>query len=71
MLTRDYEKEFFAALQKQDFVEAKKIMEALKKEFDECPPGTPDKRQLKALLMALYEKFKVEVETKQMFGKMV
>ena len=69
-LNRDYEKDFFAALEKQDYVAAKKIMEKLKQEFDECAPGTPDKAQLKALLLALYEKFKSEVEARQTFDKM-
>jgi hypothetical protein len=62
-LTRDYEKELFAALDKRDIPQAKKVLHALKEQFDQCPAGTQDKEQLRMLLLELYRKFKEHVDT--------
>lgn len=57
-LTRDYEEEFLAALDRGNVAEAKRVLHDLKGKFDEHPAGTPEKRQLKLLLTDLYERFK-------------
>lgn len=57
-LTRDYEKEMNAALERGDIIAAKQILHTLKDQFDTCPEGSQDKQQIKVLLMKLYEKLK-------------
>jgi hypothetical protein len=68
-ITRDYEKELFAALDKNDTHTAKRVLHTLKKQFDECPNGTPDKQQLKLLLVTLYDKFKEHIDAQDTFEK--
>jgi len=69
-IIRDYEKELNAALDKQDLVEAKKVLAALKQQFDECPTGTQDKQQLKALLIMLYDRFKDQLDVQNSFANL-
>ncbi|MDD9953823.1 MAG: hypothetical protein OXR66_05805 [Candidatus Woesearchaeota archaeon] len=69
-ITRDYEKELFAALDHNDLVTAKHVLHDLKQKFDESPNGTPDKQQLKILLTDLYEKFKDHIDSINTFEKM-
>jgi hypothetical protein len=69
-MTRDYEREFLAALDEQSMTQAKRVLHALKEKFDEYPSGTPEKHQLKLLLMDLYGKFKEFLETQDAFERM-
>lgn len=69
-VTRDYEEELLHALDHYDIPQAKKVLHDLKGRFDESPSGTEEKRQLKAMLTSLYEKFKERIEAEQTFSKM-
>jgi hypothetical protein len=63
-IIRDYEKELTQALDKNHLLEAKRILYALKDEFDGSPAGSPAKKQLKELLIMLYERFKTHVDAR-------
>jgi len=61
-LTRDYEREINDALDTNEILRAKRALRDLKHRFDEAPTGTAEKNQLKTLLVALYERFRIRVE---------
>ena len=61
-LTRDYEREINDALDANESLRAKRALRDLKRRFDEAPDGTAEKNQLKTLLVALYERFRIRVE---------
>jgi hypothetical protein len=68
-ITRDFEEELQAALEQQNPAQAKHVLYDLKKQFDEAPAGTTDKKQLKQMLVKLYDEFKAYVEQQQEITK--
>ncbi len=68
-ITRDYEKEFFAALDDGSLTKAKRVLHDLKQRFDESPAGTSEREQLKALLTDLYEKFKDHLDAQRSYER--
>ena len=61
-LTRDYERELNEALDADEISRAKRVLHDLKERFDEAPDGTAEKNQIKTLLIALYERFRMRLE---------
>jgi hypothetical protein len=68
-ISRDYERDFFDAMDRKDLMAAKNVLHDLKAKFDECPNGVPEKMQLKSLLLDLYEKFKDYLDAQNTFSK--
>lgn len=70
LFDKDYEKLLFAALEEHNIPKAKKVLHDVKDEFSARPPGSPERRQLEALLHALYKKFKSYLEEQTTLSKM-
>jgi DNA polymerase III gamma/tau subunit len=68
-VTRDYEYEFFMALDRKDINNAKQVLHDLKEKFEECPNNAAEKLQLKSLLLDLYEKFKDQLDAQDTFTR--
>ena len=56
--SRDYAKELDVALHDRDYSRAERIIRDLKESFDNAPPGSPEKGEVKRLLELLYAKFR-------------
>lgn len=67
---KDYEKLLFTALQDHNIAKAKKLLHELKDEFSTLPEGSPERKQLHALLHVLYNKFKKYIEGENTLNKM-
>lgn len=69
MFLQDYETELFDALHKHDITRAKEVLHKVKDTFATYPLGSPERKQLQALLHSLYEKFKQYLEDESAFSK--
>lgn len=67
---KDYEKLLFAALQDHNVVEAKRVLHEVKDEFNRKAPDSLERKQLKALLHVLYQKFKSYIESENTIKKL-